>query len=170
MPVRKLHRYTERDLSAIMAARNGGTVSVSLTAGDAVRLSGSESGSGAAGGVGGGNGAAKRSVKSKYRNVKTVLDGITFDSKAEARRYAQLKIQEMAGEITELTLQPVYELAPAVVIEGRKRPAIRYKADFEYMRGSHIVIEDVKGVATPVYRIKRHLMMWVLGLEITEIK
>ena len=43
---------------------------------------------------------------SKYRNKKTELDGIAFDSKREAERYAELKLLERAGEISYLQLQP----------------------------------------------------------------
>lgn len=70
--------------------------------------------------------------------------------------------------IKELREQVAYTLAPSVVIQGRKRPALRYIADFEYMENNCLVIEDVKGIITPAYRIKRHLMKSVLGLDVRE--
>ena len=107
--------------------------------------------------------------KSKYRAVKTVVDGITFASKAEAERYRELKVLEKAGEIGLLSLQPVFVLADAVTINGRKKPALKYKADFSYMTKAGWVVEDVKGMLTPVYRLKRHLMKSQLGIDIVEI-
>lgn len=107
--------------------------------------------------------------RSKYSNKKCEIDGIRFDSQAEARRWTQLKTMEWTGEISDLERQVVYVLAPGVVIGGRKVPPLRYVADFVYEREQVTVIEDVKGVITPEYRIKRHLMA-VRGLQIVEIR
>lgn len=108
---------------------------------------------------------------SKYNNKKTTLFGITFDSKAEADRYLVLKSEWQAGRIRELELQKVFILAPSVTVQGRKRPPLKYIADFEYYRadGTHVV-EDVKGMVTDSYRIKRHLMASVHGIEIKEVR
>jgi hypothetical protein len=107
---------------------------------------------------------------SKYGAKKTTIDGITFSSKAEANRYLQLIMLGKAKKITDLQLQVKYELAPSVVIQGRKRPPIRYVADFVYMQDGKQVTEDVKGMETPVYRLKRHLMATVHGIEILETR
>ena len=107
-------------------------------------------------------------MTTKYGNKKTEVDGITFDSKAEARRYGQLKLLERTGAIQCLTLQPVFVLIPSVTIQSRKRPAIKYKADFQYIEDGRPVVEDVKGMRTPVYNLKRHLMKHVHGIEIRE--
>ena len=104
----------------------------------------------------------------KYGNKKTEVDGITFDSKAEARRYLALKTLQAGGYISGLELQPVYEIAPSVTLYGRKRPAVNYKADFRYIEKGETVVEDVKGMRTPVYNLKRHLMKAVHGIEIRE--
>jgi hypothetical protein len=110
---------------------------------------------------------------SKYRNVKT--NG--YSSKRESKRAEELKLLERAGAITELREQVVFELAPSVVVQGRKRPPLRYIADFVYFspdidkRGLwNRVVEDVKGVKTNVYIIKRHLMKSVHGIDILETK
>ena len=108
--------------------------------------------------------------KSKYRAVKTTVDGFTFASKAEAKRYQELKLLLEAREISFLELQPKFVLADSVTIGGRKKPAIRYVADFAYYTPEGRVVEDVKGMLTPVYKIKRHLMKAVLGIDIVEIK
>lgn len=98
----------------------------------------------------------------KYHNTKTVADGIKFDSKLEAERYAQLKILERAGLIRELELQPSFELIPSFKKNGKTWRRTVYKADFRYIlaEGDRIIIEDVKGstaVITDVFRLKQKL-------------
>ena len=85
------------------------------------------------------------------------LDGITFDSKAEMNRYAELKMLERAGVIEGLELQPKFILQDAV--DGRR--AITYFADFGYREKGkpRRVIEDVKGHKTEVYRLKKKLLL-----------
>ena len=111
----------------------------------------------------------------KYRNEKTVIDGITFDSKREAGRYQELKALASRNLIESLRHQVPFELAPAVKFssEGRKKPALRYVADFAYWLDGKFVVEDVKSPATAkaaAYRIKRHLMLSVHGIEVKEMK
>lgn len=106
----------------------------------------------------------------KYGAKKTVIDGTTFASKAESLRYIALRILENNGHISYLKTQVKFDLAPSVVIQGRKRPPIRYIADFVYMQDGKQVVEDVKGMLTPVYRLKRHLMATVHGIHILETK
>lgn len=104
--------------------------------------------------------------KNKYGNRRTAIDGITFDSRTEANRYAELKMLEKAGAISDLMLQVPYELQPSFMNNetGRKERAIKYVADFVYKddHGKEI-IEDVKSDATrlnPVYRIKKKMMAY----------
>lgn len=109
----------------------------------------------------------------KYRNRRTTQpDGQTFDSKGEARRHAELSLAERAGAISELRRQVRFELVPAVRLAGAKRtsPAIDYVADWTYMEGGRLVIEDFKGAITDVYRMKRHMMKALLGLDIRETR
>lgn len=106
----------------------------------------------------------------KYANkVCETLDG-RFDSEAEYRHWCHLKLLQRAGDIGNLRRQVEFVLAPAVVVQGRKRPPIRYIADFCYTDGGKEVVADVKGAVTPEYRIKRHLLMSVHGIEIREIR
>lgn len=106
---------------------------------------------------------------SKYHNRKTEHDGILFDSKKEAERYVELKILLKAGLIRNLELQKSYELIPAQMGER----ACSYRADFSYEEKSGDdwipVVEDVKGMRTDVYKIKRKLMLYKYGIEIREI-
>lgn len=89
---------------------------------------------------------------SKYGSVKTEVDGVLFDSKREAFRYQELKICERAGIIQELALQVKFPL----VVNGVK--VCTYIADFVYKdQQGRTLVEDSKGVKTPVYRIKAKL-------------
>lgn len=87
------------------------------------------------------------------------VDGITFDSKAEARRYSELRMMERAGAITDLELQPEFEIIPAFEYRGKKERGVKYRADFRYCENGQVVVEDVKGHRTEVYRIKRKLFL-----------
>ena len=108
---------------------------------------------------------------SKYRNEKTEVDGIIFGSAKEGNRYLELKLLEKAGIISDLKLQVPFVLAESVVLDGRKKPSIKYYADFTYTGNRGFVVEDVKGGRSgklAVYRLKKHLMMSVHGIEIIE--
>ena len=99
----------------------------------------------------------------KYRAVKTKVDGLTFDSKAEAKRYGELLLLRSAGEIFALAVHPKYELTVNGVKVGT------YVADFAYMASDRLIVEDVKGVKTAVYRLKKKLMKAIHNIEITEV-
>ena len=109
----------------------------------------------------------------KYGNVKVVVDGIKFDSQAEAWRYRTLMMRCTTGEITDLEKQVVFELVPGVRLIGsaRRTPALRYIADFRYtvVATGRVVVEDVKGFINQVYKIKRHLMKAIHGIDIEEV-
>ena len=103
--------------------------------------------------------------QAKYRAQVTIVNGIRFASKREAKRYVELRILEASGAIADLRLQVRFELAPSVILNGRKKPALRYYADFVYTNAGKQVIEDCKGVSTPLFRVKLHLMK-VLGFDV----
>ena len=86
---------------------------------------------------------------SKYRAIKTTVDNIVFASKKEAARYSELKMLERSGYLGSLTLQPRYP------IYFGKVKICDYVADFTYRtKDNKIVVEDVKGMKTPTYRLK----------------
>lgn len=100
----------------------------------------------------------------KYRAKPTEVDGVRFASKAEARRYCELKLLVQAGEIRNLELQPAFP----IVIEGVR--VTTYIADFAYFGGGKRVIEDVKGFKTDVYALKKKLVEAMYpGVKIIEI-
>ena len=110
-------------------------------------------------------------MATKYRNTKTVAGGVAFDSRREAARWQELQLLERAGRICDLRRQVAFELVPGVKFAGaaRARPAIRYFADFVYQERGQQVIEDIKSPATanlPAFKLKRHLMLALLGLEV----
>ena len=107
----------------------------------------------------------------KYGNIPTTVDGLHFDSKAEANRWCELRIMEKARLITDLQRQVPYELIPATERpSGGKERSITYIADFLYKRNGITVCEDVKGFSTPEFRIKRKLLLWRHGVEVLETK
>ena len=112
-------------------------------------------------------------TRAKYGNKKTEAYGLIFDSTAEANRYCELRLMQRAGKICSLECQVPYVLAPGVKLHGEKRarPAVRYFADFKYYddEGARIV-EDTKGRDTPVSRLKRHLMLSVLGIDVRIVR
>lgn len=111
-------------------------------------------------------------MKRKYGNSKVVLNGIKFDSLREAERYSQLKLLERAGQITDLELQPRFELIPKQRRDdGKPERACEYVADFRYtdVRTGQTVIEDAKGMRTRDYIVKRKLMLQVHGISVREV-
>jgi hypothetical protein len=106
--------------------------------------------------------------------VRTEVDGVVFASRREARRYAELKLLEQAGEIVALELQPQFALwahpFPFVGEPWSPVPVAKYIADFRYYnRDGELVIEDVKGMKTPLYRLKKKITEVQYGIQIREI-
>lgn len=122
----------------------------------------------------------------KYHNRQVEIDGMTFDSKKEAIRYAELKLLEKSGNIKDLKTQVRFDLIPVLREEpkekyvrgpkkGQFKPgkvlerATYYVADFVYEENGKKVVEDTKGVKTEAYILKRKLMLWVHGIRVREV-
>lgn len=101
---------------------------------------------------------------SKYRNEKTAVDGLKFDSKAEADRWGQLVVMQQAGLITNLRRQVAYPID----VNGLR--VCSYVADHVYEENGQTIVEDVKGKPTPVYTLKKKLMLAVYGIAIREYR
>jgi hypothetical protein len=117
-----------------------------------------------------GGGGRRIGQSKKYGNVKTLADGILFDSKAEAERYGELKSMQAAGEICFLECQVPFRC------DIGKKHVCTWKADFTYRRPFGVItslcVEDVKSEATrknAVYRLKKRLVEACFGVNITEI-
>lgn len=106
-------------------------------------------------------------ARNKYGAKKTVLDGIRFDSKAEANFYATLKLREKAGEVSGVELQ-----RPFALIGPDGEVITTYRSDFAFW--DHIEdrfrVVDVKGVETDVFKLKRKMMRSMLGIEVEVVK
>lgn len=109
-------------------------------------------------------------MMAKYHNKKVTIDGIKFDSKAEGKRYQELKLLERAGEITCLQVHPMFRLLDGHDWNGVHYRPVSYYADFSYYEheSGKVVIEDVKGVETAVFRLK--LKMLVSRLDESEFE
>lgn len=108
--------------------------------------------------------------RSKYNNKIVEYDKQVFDSKKERDRYIQLKYLSNDKIITNLRRQVKFKLVDAQYKGGKcVERGVTYIADFVYEQHGKTVVEDVKGVRTQVYIIKRKLMLERYGIEIKEI-
>ena len=116
---------------------------------------------------------AKRS--NKYGAKRTRVNGIWFDSKREAERYKLLKAMQMAREITDLELQPEFPLMIGdrpVLMRSKGYPngrRVKYIADFRYEQDGKTIIEDVKGMRTDVYKLKKAIVETIYGIKVIEV-
>lgn len=108
--------------------------------------------------------------ESKYRNQKTEVSGIQFDSKKEARRFVELMELLNSGEITDSRLQHNITLIEGFTMTDgtRIKPEV-YKADFSYIKDGRRIYEDTKGKRTNEYLIKRKQVADKLGILIVEV-
>lgn len=109
--------------------------------------------------------------QNKYKNKKVEYDGIKFDSIKEKKRYMQLLYLEKAGLIKDIKLQYEFELQPAFTLNKKKIRKITYIADFYYYDNNlnDYVVEDVKGIRTDVYKLKKKMFEYKYQKEIIEI-
>lgn len=110
----------------------------------------------------------------KYHNKKITINGITFDSKLEAKRYTELLYMQKANLIKDLELQPKFELQPSFKKNNKTYRKIEYVADFKYydVKKGIVVVEDTKSpiTKTQVYILKKKMFEYKYpDLEITEI-
>lgn len=102
--------------------------------------------------------------QSKYKAKKVVINGISFDSKIEGQRYMFLMEQQKKGLISNLACQEVFDIC----VEGTS--VCSYISDFTYnLSSGEKVVEDVKGMKTPVYRLKKKLLKVCSGIAIKEV-
>ena len=106
---------------------------------------------------------------SKYKNKKVVYKDMKFDSKKEYLRYLVLEDMQRKKEISGLQVQVPFVLVPPFQLNNIKYKGIRYIADFMYKKDGKIVVEDVKGMKTDVYKIKKKLMAYMHKIEIKEV-
>ena len=120
--------------------------------------------------------------ESKYRNEKVEYDGMRFDSKRERDRYIVLKDAERKGIISDLVCQPKFTLLPAqyheetVQLKTKVKTvrkcdflATTYTGDFQYTKDGNVVVEDVKGMVTPEYKLKEKMMLFFHMIRIGRV-
>lgn len=100
---------------------------------------------------------------SKYHSTPMVVDGHRFPSKKEANKYAELRLMERAGIISDLKLQVRYPL------EMCGQTVTHYVADFVFKENGNTVVCDVKGFRTDLYRLKKKMMKAQYNVEILEV-
>jgi hypothetical protein len=105
-------------------------------------------------------------MRAKFGNRKVTIDGIEFASEKEGRRYRELVLLELAGEIHRLECHPTFR------IEVNGTLVCKYVGDFRYLENDDYVVEDVKSPITRknrAYRLKNKLMKAVHGITIREV-
>ena len=114
---------------------------------------------------------AEESIGNKYHAKKTEVDGITFDSVKEARRYSSLKLLQKVGEIADLQTQVEFVLLPAQKGKYRNERSVKYVSDFCYtvVSTGELVVEDAKGMKTREYGIKRKLLLYKYVISVKEV-
>jgi hypothetical protein len=110
-------------------------------------------------------------TRSKYGAKPQVIDGIRLASKAEAKRYGQLRQLEMAGAIRGIEMHPVYQ----IIIDGepvkmRNGHIAKYTADFRYFEGEQRIIEEVKGYVVRDYPLRRAIIEHIYKVKIREVR
>lgn len=121
----------------------------------------------------------------RYPHKKKEVDGILFDSTAEADVYVILKRLAAEGRISDLKRQVPYELIPEVreeyvkhlktkdkVLTRQVQKNITYVADFVYLKDGRKIVMDVKSKATagdPVFQLKKKMMRAILGISVDAV-
>lgn len=124
--------------------------------------------------------AAMNKPTGKYHSRKCTVTlpengkSITFDSEKEARRFGELRMRLHYNDIRDLRLQVNFTLQEGfTTADGERVRPIVYRADFAYRErtgdGWCPVVEDVKGVRTKEYNMKRKMMMEKFGVKIREV-
>lgn len=110
--------------------------------------------------------ANKTTKLHKFGAKPTWVDGIWFPSKKEAARYSDLKLLWMSGAVLYFDCQVAFELNE-VNVDGDK-PVIYYLDFLVTWDDGSITFEDVKGMRTKEYKIKKRLFESMYPFKITE--
>lgn len=111
-----------------------------------------------------------KKARARFQTVepaRRTMDGVVFASQKEMKRYAELKILVRAGEITELALQPKFE------IDANGEHYCTYTADFSYIeKDGTVVVEEVKSTGTAkdaAYKLRKRAAEIAFGITVREI-
>lgn len=106
---------------------------------------------------------------SKYKNKKVEYKGMLFDSKKELSQYLILEDMQNKGQIKNLKRQIPFVLVPSFNLGKKRYREMKYIADFVYEENGKQIVEDVKGIRTDVYKLKKKLMAYIYEIEIKEV-
>ena len=102
-----------------------------------------------------------RMLRHKFGAVRTVKDGISFPSKAEARFYDELVMRQRGGDVLFFLRQVPFHLPGGV----------RYVVDFQVFHSDgRVRFIDVKGLETPEFITKKKLVEALYPVEIEVVK
>ncbi|MGI9142812.1 MAG: DUF1064 domain-containing protein [Fluviibacter sp.] len=112
----------------------------------------------------------KKSGKARYQVVepaRRTMDGVLFASQKEMKRYAELRLLVRAGEITDLALQPKFE------VDGNGEPFCVYTADFSYRdKAGNLIVEEIKSTGTAkdaAYKLRKKAAELAFDMTVTEV-
>lgn len=109
---------------------------------------------------------SKAKKQSKYRNIKTEMDGVVFDSRREAAYYSALLFRRRAGEISDIKLQPKFP----ILINGKHVTDVVLDFTYRDVSGGKVHYIDVKGFANPHSKLKKKMVEAAYGIEVEWIK
>lgn len=118
------------------------------------------------------SGLSPMAYGNKYHNKKVIYNGIKFDSKKEMKRYKDLELLESTDYICNLELQKRFLLQEGYTnAKGKKIRPVYYIADFYYFDcvEKKWIVEDVKGIRTETYKLKKKIFEYKYKIEIQEI-
>ena len=95
----------------------------------------------------------------KYKNEPGIYTGVWIQSKKEGERYLELVEMNRIGLISQLSRQPKFVLIHAFNHKYGHQKRETYSADFRYIRDGKVIIEDTKGVQTPLFKLKMKILL-----------
>jgi hypothetical protein len=106
-----------------------------------------------------------RSLTLRELAVALRMRGEVFASTLEARRWSLLRREELGGRLCHLRRQVVFPLHSP----GGTQVA-KYVADFVYEQDGQMVVEDAKGMALPMYKLKAKHFAAEYGIQVNEVR
>jgi len=109
-------------------------------------------------------------AKNKFGAKRITIDNINFHSKKEGNHYLYLKSLLENGEISDLELQPRFEIIPKYTRkDGKKIRARHYTSDFRYVKNGETVIDEVKGYFTSESKLRIAIVEYMYQIVINII-
>ena len=110
--------------------------------------------------------SGNRLRRNKYGAIRTTVDGITFDSKAEAQRYVELKLMEKVGLVASIRVHPRFP----IIVNHIKVCSVILDFSYYYLEDKLVVHEDIKGKDNALSRLKRKLVEAYWNIKVTVVR